>query len=494
MPHVWWPHQHAAFAYAKDRDRIALFMEMRLGKSSVAIRWALQRWPSRILIVAPLEPIYDWKAELEEEGVAPSDIIDLTNISKKVREELAYGGGRGFYLINYESVRATDFLADCAWDCLILDESTRIRNPRAQITKRILHDYGHVPRRAILSGLPRPESELDYFCQFEFLHGSFIGFHNYWSFREKAFNVNDEPGREWDRWPKPGIREKIKEYLHEHAFVLTTKQAKMGNTAIYERRVVPMTPKQRAAHQEVWKKYSYEYIETNYATVRDVWMARIAGGFSPDRENPELLSNAKTQAIYDLLTGELKGKQVVIWFRFTEELEHVVRFLKSKRIRCAGIYGATPKPERARLRQAFSSGQVNVLCVQIQVGKYGLNLSASSTAIYYSNSYALEDREQSEKRIEHGSKSEPLLYIDLMTDGSIDAAVVSGLREKKRNAKQFMQRLQRFIAAEWEVHHGTLRKKEEAQGAVHQKKISIRRRYPTLPMQMRLPHEDEISE
>jgi hypothetical protein len=40
MPKSFWPHQEQAMAYALERDRIALFMEMRCGKTPVAVRWA----------------------------------------------------------------------------------------------------------------------------------------------------------------------------------------------------------------------------------------------------------------------------------------------------------------------------------------------------------------------------------------------------------------------------------------------------------------------
>lgn len=447
MPHVLRPSQVAALDYARDKQRIALFMEMRLGKSVVAIRWAKMQRARRVLIVSPMGPIYDWMVELEIEGVPPSRIIDLSRMDKRRRSEIAYGGTSGFYLINYEALRTDADLSDLPWDGIILDESTRIRNPRAQITKRLLHDWRHIPNKCILSGLPRPESELDYFCQFQFLEGAFLGFHNYWVFREKKFKQDLQ--FEWQRTPVPGLREEIKEFLQRHAFVLTRKQAGVGNERIYERRVVDPSPRQVAAQREVLKQFSFDYIETNFATVRDVWMARIAGGFSPDRENPELLGDGKFKELMSLVTEELRGQQVVVWFRFNEELEYALRLLQKVRIPAAGMYGETKKDDRITIRQRFRAGQIQVLCVQVSLGKFGMNLSTASAAIYFSNSYELEARAQSEDRIEDVGKQQPLLYIDLMTRGSIDMEVVSGLRDKKRNARQFMNRLQRFVVEEW---------------------------------------------
>ena len=58
--HAWRPWQIEAFERVKDHARIALFMEMRLGKTPVAIRWAHHRTREltrpRILVVAPPLP------------------------------------------------------------------------------------------------------------------------------------------------------------------------------------------------------------------------------------------------------------------------------------------------------------------------------------------------------------------------------------------------------------------------------------------------------
>ncbi len=73
----------------------------------------------------------------------------------------------------------------------------------------------------------------------------------------------------------------------------------------------------------------------------------------------------------------------------------------------------------------------------IQCGKFGLDLSAASTAIYYSNGFSHEDRAQSEDRIEHLRKREPLLFVDLVTRGSTDRTVLSLLRQKVSAGKFF---------------------------------------------------------
>ncbi len=465
--HALFPHQQEALNRITGQARVALFMEMRMGKTPVIVRWARDLAFKedrffRNLVVAPMSVLDDWQDELQREGFLPSAIIRLDGVSQTEREELAYGGP-GWYLINYEGVRLNDAMAAMDWDVMILDESTAIRNPQAKITKRVTRDYVHVPYRAILTGDPVPEGIVDYFSQFQFLHGSFLSCANFWAFRHKYFKQN--PRFTWDWTPRAGVRDQVKRYVHERAVVMTRDQYKIGGKKIYQRRVVEMNDAQRRAVKQLMRDFQYEYIQTNFATVRDVWLARIAGGFSPDKENPELLCGNKIQEILTLKKGELAHQAVVIWFRFNEELHATVAALKKARIPCVGVTGATPKGDRYAIRQDFMRGKFDVICVQVMLGKFGWNLSRATTAIYYSNPYDRESRGQSEDRIVHPTKTHPLLYIDLESRGSLDREVIQAQREKKMTSRAFARRLNDAVWAEyWRQHPGENQKEKNRRG------------------------------
>src|SRR6476620_8990239 len=151
MAHTLFPHQEQALRYAQQRDHIALFMEMRLGKSVVAIRWA-QPFHGRRLVVAPLSTLKGWEQELRDEG--ETDVVWLTGISARARASLVTTAAHRWHLINYEALRSWHDAPSIRWSCLIVDESTRIRNPKALITKMLTRKFFDVPHRAILTGLP----------------------------------------------------------------------------------------------------------------------------------------------------------------------------------------------------------------------------------------------------------------------------------------------------------------------------------------------------
>jgi hypothetical protein len=475
--HTLRPWQIEALRRIQGQPRVALFMEMRLGKTPVIIQWAMAQTADsdrpRLLVVAPMATLDDWDEELGRFGIRPTRLDRATTAT---RMEYVEGAG-GWHLVHPEAVRLTPAMADVEWDAIIVDESTMIRNPKAKITKTLVHGYQHVPHRAILTGDPRPESDLDYFCQMQFLHGDFMGFRNYWVFRNVKFQQS--PFLKWEWSPRPGTRDEIKAYVHDRAVVMTAEGVGMGNEQIFKTRAVDMNDAQRKVYRELTKKFSFEYIETNFATVRDVWMARIAGGFSPDRENPELLSGAKTEGIIDLMRGELAHQSSVIWFRFNEELHYVTQRLNASKIRSISVHGATPREDRKKVREAFTAGTYQVLCVQVRLGRMGWNLAKADVAQYYSNAYDYESRAQSMKRIEHMTRQRPLLYIDWVTRGTLDEEVVRLLKEKRMDSRQFMRALDRTaLASLRRLHESTNPSAHITRHDTPQTQKRITRRYP----------------
>lgn len=455
------PAQQKGLAYALPKARIALFMQMRLGKTLVAIRWARHHRLDRVLVVAPNDTLDQLRAELILEGVAPTDILILAG-SKIQKYWQASEVDTGWVLVNYEAIttvkrrKGTSTVRDITgrdilrlpWNGIILDESTKIRSPKAATTKTFLGFTGHIPYRCIMSGLPNPMGELDFFTQMAFLHGDFLGYSNFWIYREKLY-FPDAMG--WDWKPKKGTSEVVRQETHRRAFFLSRKDAGVDKATVRERRVVEMTPAQRRMYVSIEKDFSFKDEETIWAPVRQTWLARVAGGFSPDKDDPKCLSMAKAHVIKDLLENDLKQEQLVIWFRFNQELDMMAQFLRKMKIGLHTVKGGTSAkvdrdaPTNYQKGVDFQSGKVQVILMQQRMGRYGWDLSASDTAIYYSNTYDWEMRAQSQDRILNVRKNSKLLLIDLMTKGTIDEDAVETLNDRRVDALMFNSRFRERV-------------------------------------------------
>jgi len=75
---------------------------------------------------------------------------------------------------------------------------------------------------------------------------------------------------------------------------------------------------------------------------------------------------------------------------------------------------------------------------QPKTGGYGITLTAATTMIYYSNSYDLEIRLQSEDRAHRIGQNNKVTYIDLVSPRTIDEKILKALRNKINLAGQVL--------------------------------------------------------
>ena len=125
-------YQKKALYYINRAQHPALFLEMRLGKTLIAIRW-IKSHPEikRILVVSPYSAFYAWKKELRiEHEPTPIELIgDWTQRSIRLHTP------HKWYLISKEGHLVLPSIRDTSWDCVILDESTFIKDNTTKVSK-----------------------------------------------------------------------------------------------------------------------------------------------------------------------------------------------------------------------------------------------------------------------------------------------------------------------------------------------------------------------
>lgn len=448
-------HQRNGYdGYMLQHRHWALLMEMRLGKTLLTIRGIVRDGGTQSnIVMAPATVLVAWSKELRTEG---ESYIVASGLTMKKRQEAIFWaqhpepGCRRWLLINYESVRATPVVVVMEWSNVVADESVCLSNPKAAITKLCLTGFRDAGRRIILSGLVCPEGDFQVFTQMCFLHGSFMGFDNYYKWLY-AYFIQDYGTNSWR--PQHQYKALVKASVHNQSYIVRRADVSMGGRKIYERKIIPMAPEQKRLYKEIektWNALGEEGTvksDTMYAIVVSGWLRRIAGGFSAleDVNNPghrELLSSAKADELLHDLQGNLKYEKVVVWFAHREELQYVSDRLKKVLIGHVIIHGDVPIPQREGLLGRFTDDPVTITQVVLATescAKYGNDMSVAQTAIYYSNEWSCNARAQSEDRIIHPVLKKDLLIIDYITAGTVDEEVVDAVKSKVADAVGFMK-------------------------------------------------------
>lgn len=432
-------YQKAMLRYCLRVENPALFVQMRLGKTIVAIRSVKVRGSRRVLVVAPYSALYGWSLELAAEGEGVRGVVELYGTrSERLRVlQESYADNRWF-LFNREGWRVLPEIADYYFDAVIIDESTFIKGPKSTVTAFYVSCFRDAVNRYVLTGTPAPESELDYFCQLQFLDLNIWRERNFWEFRHKYFGIIN-----YTPYISPGGSKYLMRTLAEHCYFLTRADVKLGGRKIYEKRMVRMTAKIRRIYERVEKEFVLEYLgmiqDTIYATTKYVWLRRLCGGFV-DRE---FVSYAKIKELETLLAGELHNEQVVILAKHVNEVKQLAKYF-GRRYSVGMVHGGISKRQRPEIYHTFQSGDLDLMIAQPETIKHGVNLSASDTVVFYTSPDGGETREQVEDRVVDTATQDASLIIDLICQDTVEEDVMKNLVRKEGQQEMMRKLVQRL--------------------------------------------------
>jgi SNF2 family DNA or RNA helicase len=162
-------------------------------------------------------------------------------------------------------------------------------------------------------------------------------------------------------------------------------------------------------------------------------LQQICCGFlQPDEGEIQSLDNNRTDELLNIL-DETQGK-VIIWASYTYDIKKIRDTLSEKygEESVACYYGETPQDERQTIVEEFQDPEnpLRFFVGQPRTGGYGITLTAANTVIYYSNSYDLEIRLQSEDRAHRIGQTNKVTYIDLVSPNTIDEKILIALKSK----------------------------------------------------------------
>lgn len=453
-------HQRKALSDSWAAEYYALFMEMGTGKSKVAVdNMAILYERGEIdaaLIVAP-KGVYDnWvKGEIP---VHLPDRIERQVLrwtpqkTKRFESELVdfitlKGNLLKIFVMNVEafsSPRGTEaaeaFLFQNPNNMVIVDESTTIKNRKAQRTKNIVKLRDRSKYRRILTGSPITKSPMDLFSQCDLLKEKCLGFNSYFAYQSRYANVQKRTMGHRSFQQIVGYRrlDELSEKLDRFSNRVLKEDCLDLPAKVYIRREVPLTVEQARLYTQM-KKLALAKMESGELATTASVLTQImrlqqicCGHLAPDDEEIKTIKNNRLDELLGLVE-EVNGK-AIIWATYSHDIELIRQEIAKMygEDSVAAYYGATPQDERQEIVNRFqnTSDPLRFFIGQPKTGGYGITLTAANTVIYYSNSYDLEIRLQSEDRAHRIGQTHKVTYIDLVSPDTIDEKILLALRNK----------------------------------------------------------------
>ena len=150
------------------------------------------------------------------------------------------------------------------------------------------------------------------------------------------------------------------------------------------------------------------------------------------------IKNNRMDALLEV-TEEVDNK-CIVWACYRADLKNIAEQLRKKYgdESVVEYWGDTDDKQRKENIKAFMTGTPKFLVANPATAGFGLNLQVANTVIYYSNSYNLEHRLQSEDRCHRIGQKRNVHYIDLTTLKTVDNLIIKALKGKKDIARQVM--------------------------------------------------------
>jgi hypothetical protein len=129
----------------------------------------------------------------------------------------------------------------------------------------------------------------------------------------------------------------------------------------------------------------------------------------------------------------LGDRQGIVWARFRWDVDALCGAMDRLGYSYVRYDGSTEPAERERAKMIFRAGEAQYFIGNPHAAGRGLDLSAADFTMYYSHSWSLRTRLQSEDRMislkESGSTGK--LVIDIVAEGAVDEKVLTALRKGK---------------------------------------------------------------
>ncbi|MCX6224357.1 MAG: SNF2-related protein [Bacteroidia bacterium] len=448
-------HQIAFIKTFGTSDSPALFCEMGTGKTKMCIDWIRMSFFTAglqpVLIVCPLIAMHNWRDEFFKHSNIGPYVQVLDGYSKEKNIQYLSRSGKAIWVINYDKVPSLfDQLVKIPWLIIALDESHRIKNGKSVRTKDLIRLAPYSRKRAILTGTPILNSELDLFWQLYFLDfgktfgTNFFSFRNRWFRDINAYKKHLEPGVYFPKFVIfKEFREDFLKKIRSVAFIKTTEECLDLPPKVYSTIKLDMDPEQRKVYNKLKDKYVVMLNEgtlvASTAAILQMRLSQVSSGFCQldTGKATRFKTNPKIQAIKDLMEDIPEGDKIIVWAVFRDNIFQLMEEMTAFNPAC--IFGDTAdkRVEEAKFKK---DPTCRMIIINPQSGSEAINLVEACGAVYFSQGHSLGHRLQSEARCcRIGSEFRKMVwYTDLQYRNSVDPVISAALLSKKSVADALM--------------------------------------------------------
>lgn len=398
-----------------------IFADTGTGKTVIGLEVADHY--KKTLVICPLSVIETAWIDDCRKFYPSKKIVNCWSNSRKGRID-ALNSDADIYVMNYESYKILRYqIVKAGFDCMIVDESSCMKNMGSQITSVILEMIYVIPHRFVLSGCPTPNRFDEIFPQMKFVNNEIFG-NNYQGFLARYSHQDMVNPHVWYQTEEDKERYNLR--LQEQSVFLKKEDCVDLPDKTFEVRKFDLSKQQRQIYDELmndirshineWSKFEFN--------AKLIKLREISSGFLLTKEAKiaTFLDN-KTTILSEILEN-IGNRQVIVWCQFQYEIESL-----AEQFGGAGLTSKTKN--RDDVIRDFRDGKIQYLFTHPKLLGKGLTFVNCTYNVYYSLSYSYEEFKQSQDRIHRIGQTSKCTYIIIQAKDTIDEKIYDCLQRKK---------------------------------------------------------------
>lgn len=420
-----WKHQKAALKFLYYRSFGALYTDMGSGKTKIMIDLIVNRRFKLTLIVAPKKVCRVWKPEFMKH--APNQSICVIDVSKVAGDRKA-----GIILetlteakfdqivivVNYDSVWRhpfKSFLLKLGIDCVICDESHRIKSPSSKCSRALQLIGKRVSNRYLMTGTPLAQNPLDIYAQYRFLAPEIFGT-SFQRFKDEFSNQIRMPGgfTILDKKNPYKNLDRLHDLMFSCAFKMDVEESlppTQDITLSFDMSTIAQK------HYLEFKKESCLELDEGVVTAGNILtiitrLQQLTSGYLPVETNEGKaiveIDDSRILRMRELLEDIAPEEPIVVFCKYRKDIKNIRKLVHEMGWKSSEVSGKRDTLDN------WLAGNTKVLVVQISSGAEGIDLTRARYCIYYTLTHSLMQYKQSRKRVHRPGQTRPVIYYKLV--------------------------------------------------------------------------------
>lgn len=403
---------------AVKKGRMGIFADTGLGKTRISLAIAynvIKQTNKRVLILTPLAVAFQFLQEAELMGIDDIEYSKFGKFTKKI------------VLCNYERL---SYFNENDFECVILDESSILKNFNGQIKNHITNFIKKVPYRFLTTATPSPNDYIELGTSSEAL-----GYLGYMDMLGKFFKNNQNSidsnnrniGEKW--YLKPHAEKAFFEWVNTWS-IMVKKPSDIGFSD---------------------EKYKLPKLITNNYFVEN--QSKIL----PDGQACLFVPQAKTMTevrVEQKQTEETRAKKAVelaqnkisVYWVNTNNESSLIKKMDNE---CVEIIGSQTIEKKEEILRAFANGEIKRLVTKATITGMGLNWQHCNHCVFFPT-WSYEQYYQAIRRFWRFGQKKDVTVDLVLSDGQ--SRVIKALQEKTAKAQKLYENLVKNVNSDFKIY------------------------------------------